>query len=50
MITCKECGRDFHSLGFARHRTAHYERRKSLYGKKPDTPMPKPRIKKYKKP
>ena len=41
MITCKECGRDFHSLGFARHRTAHYERRTGRIKK----PMPKPRKK-----
>jgi hypothetical protein len=26
-MICKECGREFQSLGYARHWTAHYERR-----------------------
>lgn len=37
MIICPECKRIFLSLGFPRHRTAHWERRKGLIKR----PMPK---------
>ena len=38
---CPICGELFHSLGYARHRTAHYERRIG----KVKGPMPKKRLK-----
>lgn len=41
MIKCPECGKVFQSLGYARHRAAHYERRIGKIKK----PMPKPRKK-----